>query len=137
MDFESVKSARLRMNLVPSGIGFATRLPKVNRFGIYGLTNAAKDNWEIKSRWEDAPSPEDGVLLGTFEIPRSQQRGSIGIANETLLEFLKANRSRPITLIVVRETGQINGDGPGLIHAFASDCHLEAAGPILEFLLNE
>ena len=136
LDLDSVKSARLRLNLVPSGFGYATRLPKMNRFAIYGLTNEAKDDWVIESLWEEAPSPEDGVLLGTFEIPRSQQRGSFGIETEALLEFIEANRDRPITLILVRETGQVAGDGPGLVHAFASDSHPEASGPILEFYLQ-
>ena len=136
LDLHSLKSARLRLNLVPSGFGYATRLPKMNRFAIYGLTNEAKDDWIIESLWEDAPSPEDGVLLGTFEIPRSQQRGSFGIETEELFHFVKANRHRPITLVLVRETGQIAGDGPGLVHAFASDSHPEASGPILEFPLQ-
>ena len=133
MDLDAVKSARLRLNLVPSGIGFATRLPKINRFAVYGLTNEAKRDWVIESRWEDAPGAEDGVLLGTFEIPRSVQRGSFGIENETLLDFLKTRNVGPVTLILIRETGQIAGEGPGLVHAFASDSHPEASGPILEF----
>ncbi|EMI18953.1 FecR protein domain protein [Rhodopirellula maiorica SM1] len=135
IEFDAVKSARLRLNLVPSGIGFASRLPKINRFAVYGLTNDAKSDWVIESRWEDAPGPEDGVLLGTFEIPRSVQRGSFGIENETLLEFLKSRSDQPVTLIIDRETGQIDGEGPGLVHAFASDSHPEASGPILEFSL--
>ncbi len=134
IDFDAVKSARLRLNLVPSGIGFASRLPKINRFAVYGLTNEAKSDWVIESLWEDAPGPEDGVLLGTFEIPRSVQRGSFGIENELLLEFLKAHSDGSVTLIIDRETGQIEGEGPGLVHAFASDSHPEASGPILEFL---
>lgn len=133
VDFATMKSARLRLNLVPSGLGFATRLPKVNRFAVYGLTNKAKSDWGIESLWEDAPGPEDGVLLGTFEIPRSVQRGSFGIENETLLEFLKTHSDSPVTLVIDRLTGQIDGEGPGLVHAFASDSHPEASGPILEF----
>lgn len=139
VDLESVETARLRLNLVPSGIGFKTRLPKINRFAVYGLTNDDKEGWEIESLWEDSPMPEDGKLLGTFDIPRSQQRGSFGITNGKLLDFLKAkaSRSQPVTLILVRETGQIDGEGPGLVHAFANDSHPEASGPMLEFLLSE
>jgi hypothetical protein len=133
VELDSAKSARLRLNLVPSGIGFASRLPMTNRFAVYGLTNEAKRGWIIESHWEDAPGPEDGVLLGTFEIPRSVQRGSFGIENVKLLDFLKAHGDAPATLILVRETGQIEGEGPGLVHAFASDSHPEASGPILEF----
>ena len=133
VDLKSVESARLRLNLVPSGFGYATRLPKQNRFAVYGLTNESKDDWIVESRWEDAPGPEDGALLGRFEIPRSQQRGSFGIDSSDLLAFVKANRDRPITLILVRETGQIAGEGPGLVHAFASDFHPKPQVPCSSF----
>ncbi len=136
VDFDSTESVRLRLNLVPSGIGFATRLPEMNRFAIYGMTNKAKEDWQIECLWDDSPGPEDGVLLGTFEIPRSVQRGSFGIQTDELLNFLKADRTGSATLVLVRETGQIHGDGPGLVHAFATDAHPEASGPCLEFSLK-
>lgn len=136
VDLNQVASARLRLNLVPSTRGQVSRLPKINRFGIYGLTNQAKVDWPIDSLWDESPGSEDGVLLGTFAIPRSQQRGSSGIENEKLLDFLKANQGGPVTLILVRETTQIEGVGPGLTHLFASDSHPEAVGPMLEFSLT-
>ncbi|MGC6448818.1 MAG: iron dicitrate transport regulator FecR [Rubripirellula sp.] len=132
MDASRIRTARLRLNLVPSRRGFASRLPVVNRFGVYGLTNPAKSNWVIESTWEDAPSQEDCDLLGTFEVLRSQQRGTFGIANEKLVRFLQENRGRSVTILLVRETSQIEGQGPGLTHLFASDNHPEAVGPLLE-----
>lgn len=137
VDLEPVSSARLRLNLVPSTRGLVSRLPKINRFGIYGLTNQAKADWQFGCLWDESPGPEDGVLLGTFEIPRSQQRGSFSIQNEALLEFLQRHQDAAVTLILVRETTQIEGVGPGLTHLFASDSHPEAVGPMLEFTLNE
>lgn len=135
--FDEVDSAMLRLNLVPSTRGFASRLPKINRFGVYGLTNPAKKDWQNDVTWDQAPGPDDGVLLGTFEIRRSQQRGSVGIEGEELLQFLKANHDGPVTLILVRETSQIQGFGPGLTHTFASDTHPEAVGPMLEFTIRD
>ena len=132
VDLDAVGSAYLRLNLVPSGHGFASRLPLLNRFGVYGLTNHAKAAWKIESLWDESPGPDDGILLGTFDVPRSQQRGSFGIGNEQLLEFLNANPSSEVTFIIVRETTQIEGEGPGLTHAFAGDSHPEAVGPTLE-----
>ena len=137
VDLDQVASVRLRLNLVPSTKGLASRLPVTNRFGVYGLTNPAKKNWKIDGLWEESPAPEDGVPLGTFDIPRSEQRGSFGVENEELLSFLKANRDGPVTLILVRETTQIEGTGPGLTHLFAADSHPEAAGPTLEFSMKE
>ena len=136
-DFSDVTAARLRLNLVPSRRGLASRLPLTSRFGVYGLTNAAKADWSIDATWENSPAPEDGVLLGTFDIPRSAQRGSFGIANEELQEFLKQNTGQSVTLILVRLTTQIEGEGPGLTHMFASDSHPEAVGPLLELTIEQ
>ncbi|MBB3204861.1 hypothetical protein FHS27_000628 [Rhodopirellula rubra] len=137
IDFARVESARLRLNLVPSTLGLASRLPKINRFGIYGLTNREKDEWEFGGTWDESPGIGDGMLLGTFEIARSQQRGTFGIENRELLDFIKENRERPITLILVRQTTQIEGVGAGLTHLFASDVHPEAVGPMLEFTVRD
>ncbi|MCG6158025.1 FecR domain-containing protein [Rubinisphaera margarita] len=137
VDLNQAGSARLRLNLVPSHLGFATRLPRINRFGIYGLTNPVKSNWSMTSLWEESPGPEDGVLLGTFEVPRSQQQGSFGIRNDELLDFLKQHQvDGSVTLILVRETTQIEGNVPGLTHMFASDSHPEYVGPMLEFVMT-
>lgn len=136
VDLGRVRGTRLRLNLVPSRRGLASRLPKINRFGVYGLTNPDKANWKIESTWEEAPAPEDGVLLGTFEIPRSQRRGTFGIETDELLKFLQHPRGGPVTLILVRETTQVEGVGPGLTHMFASDEHPESVGPLLELSIQ-
>lgn len=133
---ENVRSARLRLNLVPSERGFASRLKPNNRFAVYGLTNQDKVNWQMDSTWDDAPHPEDGVLLGTFDIPRSQQRGVFGIDNEALLNFVNRANGGSITLILIRETSQNEGNVPGLIHMFASDLHPESVGPLLELVVE-
>lgn len=137
VDLNQAGSARLRLNLVPSHLGFASRLPRINRFGVYGLTNRGKSKWSMTSLWEESPGPEDGVLLGTFEVPRSQQQGSFGIQNDELLDFLKQHQiDGSVTLILVRETTQIAGNVPGLTHMFASDSHPEYVGPMLEFVMT-
>lgn len=137
VDWSQAESAQLRLNLVPSAAGFAARLPRINRFAIYGLTNAAKADWKSNGAWDDAPQPEDGVLLGYFEIPRSQKRGSFSVRSHELLEFLKARQDGEATLILTRETTFVAGTGKGLTHTFASDSHPEATGPTLEFSINE
>ena len=137
VDLDSVESVKLRLNMVPRGFGFVSRLPKINRFGIYGVASTTKSNWEIESLWEDAPGPEDGILLDTFEVPRSQQRGSFQIGNEKVLEFLRAHREVEVTFVIVRETSESSGESPGLAHAFATDLHPEAAGPSLEFTFSK
>jgi len=137
VNLDQVASARLRLNLVPSTRGFASRLPAINLFGVYGMTNRKKDGWKTGGAWDESPGPSDGVRLGAFEVPRSQQRGSFVLQNVELLNFIKANRDRPITLILVRETTQIEGVGPGLTHLFASGSHPEAVGPMLELTVDQ
>lgn len=137
VDLSVVKTARVRLNLVPSGWGLAARLPLINTFAIYGVTRAEREEWSGEPRWDDSPSPEDGVLLGTFDIPRSQQTGSVGIENGKLLEFLRADPDKKVTFVIVRETGLIEGEGKGLAHAFATDRNPEASGPLLEFSMTE
>ncbi|MEL7337307.1 MAG: iron dicitrate transport regulator FecR, partial [Planctomycetota bacterium] len=136
IQWDNVRSVRLRLNLVPSKRGLASRLPRVNRFGVYGLTKESKSDWKIDSTWEESPGPDDGELLGTFEVQRSQNRGVFGIRGDKLLNFLRDHWDRPATLILVRLTTQIDGVGPGLTHTFASDSHSESVGPQLELELK-
>ena len=137
VDLDSVATARLGLKMVPSSVGFATRLPVENRFAIYGVTDVSRENWTTDCLWEDAPTPEDSVLLGEFMVRRSRQDKYCTVSGDALLEFLKADADGSVTLIIVRETGQIDGEGPGLVHAFASDSHPESSGPVLRLGLAE
>ncbi|MDF1756089.1 MAG: FecR domain-containing protein [Verrucomicrobiales bacterium] len=128
VDLSKVTTARLRLNLVPSGLGFAARLAELNQFSIYGITA----DWQDHLNWDSAPTPEQGTLLGTFEVPRSRQTGSFGIENEALLDYLKSRPDGIANLLLVRETREIKSNG--LVHSFASDSHPEASGPILELM---
>ena len=129
---DNTSSARLRLNLVPTGIGFASHLPKTNRFSVYGFAGGIS----AESReWELAPDPEKGSLLGDFEIPRSQQRGVFGISSDALFHFLKTHAGSRVTFLLVRDTSE--QESRGLVHCFASDSHPEASGPLLELFPKE
>ena len=136
VDLNGTESVSLRLNLVPFPYGFFSCLSPLNQYGVYGLTNPEKAGWEIQCNWDDSPGPEDGELLGTFEIARSQQQGTYGIANEKLLTFLRQNEGLEVTFVIVRESMPIrHGDAP--CHAFAGQTHPEANGPQLEFGFKE
>ena len=137
VDLNRVESAKLGLKMVSSGIGFATRLPVENRFAVYGVTDPLKEDWPLECLWEEAPTPEDGQLLGTFTVRRSRQDKYCTISGDALLDFIKGDANGAITFILVRETGQIDGDGPGLVHAFASDSHPESTGPVLRLRVAE
>ncbi|MCC9642079.1 FecR domain-containing protein [Rhodopirellula sp. JC740] len=137
IDLSKMQSARLRLNQVPSGKGFASRLPPQNIFAVYGVTVPDRETWGDDPTWEDAPDTDDGVLLGRFEIPRSQTTGTFGIQTPELLDFLRSDQDQKVTFVVVRETRLIEGSDRGLVHAFASDSHPERSGPLLEFAPNQ
>jgi len=130
----SFDSVRLRLNQVESKLGFASRLPPISVFSVYAMLTADVDKWEKRTAWEEAPAPEDGVLVGEFEIPRSRVFGDCVVETEALKEFIREHHQAPITFVVVRKTKQIPGEGRVLVHAFASSKHASAVGPSLEWM---
>ena len=123
---EQITKGQLRLNLVPCGLGFAARLPEISTFSIYGIS----EPWITSQRnWNNTPNPEQGRLLGSFDIPRSQKNGSFSIENEVLLEFIHTHAGREVTFLLVRESDELVGNG--LVHAFASSSHPTASGPSL------
>ncbi len=135
IDLVSVQSASLRLNLIPTGLGFATRLAEVNTFTIYALPDEFTDDWNPEAlRWDNVPDLKNCHLVGTFEIPRSRQRGSFRVETPELLDALKTANSDKVTFLAVRQTPELQP--VGLVHAFASSTHPEASGPSLELSLN-
>ncbi|MEM7011094.1 MAG: FecR domain-containing protein [Verrucomicrobiota bacterium] len=135
VDWESIQSAGLWLNLVPTGMGHAAYLETINQFSIYGVTDQAAESWDKEVAWEEAPRLDQAQLLGSFEIPRSVQTGIRRFESQQLLDFLKADADGRVTLIVIRDTPEVRGGG--LVHAFASDTHPEASGPTLRLTLDE
>lgn len=133
---EEIKSVSMKLSLVHSAHGLLSRLPKTNRFSLYGLTNPEKENWSTNDLWEEAPNPDDGVLLAQFEIPRSRTDGKIELAEEDLLNFVRNQSGTQATFILVRDTANLEGQGPGYTHAVASGSHPEIPGPTLEISLR-
>ena len=129
-DIRQAAGARLRLTLVPSGMGFAAHLPRQNRFALYGITNEGAEHWEVGCHWDEAPGLDDGKLLARFQIPRSRQRGVIWVKSAAILEFLQADSDGAVTMLLVRESDEEGRHG--LVHAFANDAHAEASGPMLE-----
>lgn len=127
--------AKLLLNLVPCGLGSALHLPEVNRIEVYGLGPETNIDGTGQPSWRDLPGPEGATLLGTFEVPRSQQRGTFGIEGHALLDFLGKHRGPDATFLLVRETAEDHLGG--LVHAFATDSHPEASGPTLELTISK
>ena len=136
-DRSKIMKARLRLNLVPSPYGLASLLPRESHFAIYGVTDPEFLDWQLDGLWSDLPGPENVKKLGTFTIERSQTRGVFGIEGESLVEFINQHGEKPISFVLVRETGK-SGEVSGkvLVHAFASNRHPEAVGPALELVFE-
>ncbi|MFT5130186.1 MAG: hypothetical protein ACI8W8_003815 [Rhodothermales bacterium] len=113
-----LRNARLHLNLLPCGLGFATRLPETSRFAVYGIP---ADGFS----WDAQP----GTFLARFEIPRGQPSGSFTLASPQLSAVVREARGT-ITFLLLRETDEAQGNG--LVHAFASSRNSQAAGPTLE-----
>ncbi len=137
VDSSEIGEAHLRVNLVHSGHGLISRLPKMNRFLVYGLVSAEKEVWSVSDLWDEAPAPADGVLLAQFEIPRSQTSGEIDLTGNALSNFVRNQAGSAVSFVFVRETGNLDGEGPGYTHAIASDSHPETSGPVLEIVLTD
>jgi hypothetical protein len=135
VSLDAVESARIRLNLVPCGLGFAARLPERSRFSIYGIPGVPPLLLERGDlRWSDTPGPEEGEWLGSFEISRGQQTGSFGIETEALARFLQSQQDGAAMFLLVRDTDE--SEGNGLVHAFAGSRNPEAPGPRLEIKLK-
>lgn len=128
---DSWETAELRLWFTPTGWGLASHLPD-SVFVVHGIVDDALDAWNHAGlSWESAPAnvvergdAVDGgrtVRLGEFTVPRGVQSGWFGIRSEALGDFLKEDGNRLASLIVVRETAEM--EGGGLVHGIASSRH--------------
>ncbi|MEX2580463.1 MAG: FecR domain-containing protein [Verrucomicrobiales bacterium] len=139
VDTSAIEDAELILHFTPTGWGLASLLDD-SEFEVYGLLDSSLDSWEAEQlTWENAPGndsgsgnalqPEKVVSLGSFIVPRGVQSGPFGISGTALTEFLKADRDRLSTLIVVRNT--VEHRGGGLVHGISSSRHSTLPPPKL------
>ncbi len=145
IDNGRIRTAKLRMNLVPSGLGFVSFLPNSCSFEIYGIKDdvGLESWWSGSLNWKDAPgslAKGNGIdhskveLLATFEIPKGLQEGPITIETDDLIKYLKRDTTGEVGFLVVMTT--VPKRTWSLVHAFASSEHHDAAGPTLEVELE-
>jgi ferric-dicitrate binding protein FerR (iron transport regulator) len=135
-------AAELVLDVEPSGLGFSALVPD-SRFGVYGLTNEALDDWsENGLTWENAPAatstgldPAQARLLGTFTIRRGAAPAQVQFSSPELLRFLQVDKNRLATFVLIRETGE--SEVQGLVHAFAAKEHPTARPPTLRLKLSK
>ncbi len=138
MDRRKVVDAELVLHFAPTGWGLASHVLDAT-FSVYGLTGGQRA-WNETSIKKSPPASSPGLggaelvksqvrKLGSFSIEQGVQRGPFGIQTEQLTTFLRAHPGPDVTLIVVRDTIEIE-DG-GLVHGFASRRHPTLPAPTL------
>lgn len=133
IDLKEIAEARLILNAVPTGLGMVTDMPTISEFGLYGLPDDEREHWPSSGlRWVDAPKLEESERLATFPVSRAEQRAVVILDTPELLDFLKADQSGEVGLMIHCET-----PGSTLVHGFASSQHREAAGPVLELVMKK
>jgi hypothetical protein len=136
--------AELELTIKRSGFGYASFVPDAE-FVVFGVRDVGWTRSQLT--WGNAPANNssgggadlsEAVELGSFVIPQGVYSGKTGIKGDALVGFLEREKKRAgmTTLLVVRRTGEIRRGG-GLVHAFASARHPNAAPPTLKLSLAE
>lgn len=135
---KKITKASLVLSLRPSGKGFASRVPDCE-FVVYGIIDESLEDWTIQDlKWSNAPANLDHssklkssqvLKLGGFTVTRGRQHGQFSINSQELLDFLNSDTNKGVTLVIVRNTKELQ-DG-GTVHAFASRLHPTATPPTL------
>ena len=112
---DQLSNASLTLNAIPSGLGFAS-MTIDSKMAIYGVHDDLLDSAQTDSVWGNAPaSSESGgsvdlnsaQLLGKFIIPQGVQEGTFSIQSDELLNYLKKDTNRIVTMILVCETQSV------------------------------
>lgn len=144
IDLTRLEEASLTMTASPTGIGYASRMPDAT-FEVYALTNDQLDAWAMDDlTWENAPanvSQGDELdetqtrSLGSFTVPRGQKQGTYSLSGEPLVDLIKSDANRLVTLIIVPKTREaISG---ALVHGFAAGNHLTLPPPTLRLIMEK
>lgn len=139
-DRHRVERAQLKLNLIPSGLGYAKFMPDVTVFKVYGVRDDARyESWLMEDlRWDSAPGAigstlevDDSsvVFLGTFEVPRSMTDGQLIFESAELDRFVREDTTGIVDFLLLTETAPI--ESWSRVHAFAASSHTAASGPTL------
>ena len=138
LNHTQIAEAKLSLKIESSGLGFSSLVPD-SEFAVYGVLDPAILNWQESSiLWETMPEftaekidAERFVRLASFRIPKGAPHSKVEVQSDGLTDFLLSSGKKKITLMLVRETGEL--DKQGLVHAFASKEHPTSPAPTLWF----
>ncbi len=137
-DPQHLQAARLTLQFEPTGFGFAT-LGGDARFGIYAVTDDAQDAWSpTQLDWNTMPAfhadagrvdETKAVKVGEFRMPLGVLGGPMSIESPGLIERIRSDPNRQLTLIIVRENPLVVSSG--IVHGFAGNHHPTLPPPTL------
>jgi len=133
-----LQAARLTLQFEPTGYGFAT-LGGDARFGVYAVTDDVQDTWSpTQLDWHTMPAFHDdpgrvderkAVKVGEFVMPLGVLGGPMSIESPALIERIRSDPNRQLTLIIVRENPlEVSS---GIVHGFAGNHHPTLPPPTL------
>ena len=135
---QQLQSARLTLHFDQTGYGFAA-LSGDAHFAIYALTDDSQDAWSPTGLdWHTLPAFHDDagrvddtrtVKVGSFTMPTGMLRGPMSIEGPALIERIRQDANRQLTLIIVRENPLEIASG--VVHGFAGNHHPTLPPPTL------
>jgi hypothetical protein len=139
---KKVVSGMLKLDLVNSQIGYASRCPS-SIIAIYGV-HEEFEAWPTNPDWQNVPASSEevgsvdlskAVLLGKFTIDQGVTAGSFTVKTPQLTEFINSDKNQSITLIMVRETQEM--EHGGIVHCFAGGQTIDGNPPTLLLQVDE
>lgn len=145
-DKKALEDAELVLTIEPSDLGFASLVPD-STFTVYGVTDETQDFWEENAlTWHEAPAHDPkhlelnkpdlskAAVLGQFKVSQGAT-GPRTLHCQALVDFLRADTNGLVTLIICRETPEMDRDG--LVHAFATKESRNNTPPLLRLKLKK
>ena len=142
LETERIKSVELNFNMVHSGYG-SVALSDNNSFSIYGIVDDSLDNWpQGHIPLQESPAYKEGITeidlgkaikLGEFKMPRGKITGLINFKSEKLLELIKSDKNKLISLAFICDTPAESS----LIYSIAGKYHPTAQPPALHIVLED
>ncbi|MCM8530075.1 MAG: FecR family protein [Lentisphaeraceae bacterium] len=146
LDTSKVKDVKLNFNLVFSGYG-SVALTQRSTFTVYGVIDDSTDTWpQGYMALSKSPAYKEGITaidlekavkVGTFEISRGEITGNRSLSSPELLNLVKMDGNKFITLVFICDTPAINANTGALIYSIAGKLHPTAQAPALHIELEK
>lgn len=136
---KKIDSASLILNTVPTFMGYQSLQPD-SIVSVFGIKDGEKEDWNSSEiDWKSSPASGNGKLgcdfnqmkkIGEFVIPQSVPVGRFVIKDRRIVDFLRADTDRKVTMVLICETKGLRESA--YVHGIASDRYPNSSGPTLQ-----